>query len=84
MCCNWWKKIVYPQYEVNPEAYRAIANFIANSPITNMNLDVVDNAFNGEKAGILLEVLRTKSMVGFTLINHAEPLDYNDNEFNNF
>ena len=21
MCCDWWKRIVYPKYEVNPETY---------------------------------------------------------------
>lgn len=49
-----------------------------------MTLEVVDNAFNGKKADILLEVLRTKSMVGFTFRNYAQPLDYNDNEYDNF
>lgn len=63
--------MAYPQYEVNPEAYRSMANFIANTPVNNVTVEVVDNAFNGDKANMLLEALRGKDMVGFTLINHA-------------
>lgn len=46
--------MVYPQYEVNPEAYRAMANFIASTNVNNVTVEVVDNAFSSEKAGILL------------------------------
>ncbi len=35
MCCDWWKKIVYPQYEVNIEAYHSISNFLFNAPMIN-------------------------------------------------
>lgn len=47
-CCMWWKKIVLPKYEVNLEVYRNVGRLIssAGSTITNLTLQVVDNAFN--------------------------------------
>ena len=53
-CCMWWKKLVYPKYEVTEEVYRAIWRFCSRSPqCTVINLSVADNAFNGEKARML-------------------------------
>jgi hypothetical protein len=28
MCCMWWKKIVFPKYEMNGDFYRALGNFL--------------------------------------------------------
>jgi len=55
MCCGWWKKIVNAKYEINTETYRSLSRILNNpmSPVTNLNLTIVDNAFNFEKARIL-------------------------------
>lgn len=54
MCCGWWKKIVYPAYELAVDTYKSMATFIASCPnITSIMLVVADNNFNAEKARIL-------------------------------
>jgi hypothetical protein len=47
MCCLWWKKIVFPAYEINEYTYRNLAKIVnMNSGVISLNLTVVDNAFN--------------------------------------
>lgn len=54
VCCMWWKGIVYPTYELTADAYHAVARFIAKTPtLSTLDLTVVDNAFNAQKAAIL-------------------------------
>jgi hypothetical protein len=58
MCCDWWKKIVYSLFEVNIETYRSIGNFLSSAPtVNNLIVEVVDNAFNAEKAMILRQCM---------------------------
>jgi hypothetical protein len=76
MCCMWWKKLVYPKYEMNVETYRAIARFVAASGITNLTLTIVDNCFNAEKARILYEALASSRITGFTFLNKALACNY--------
>lgn len=84
-CCEWWKKICHPQYEVNVETYRAVGMFLLNAPsINNLTLEVVDNAFNAEKALVLQQAMMGRTMVGFTFVNHATGMDYNESEYSNF
>lgn len=72
MCCMWWKKIVNPFYELTIEAYRDIGQFIERNPtINNLNLVVVDNAFNAEKARVLYDILSRGQITGFTFVNLA-------------
>jgi hypothetical protein len=78
MCCDWWKKIVNQLYEVNIETYRSLANFLQNAPsITKVTLEVVDNAFNAEKAQVLHQALMGRGLTEFNFINTAEAIDYN-------
>ena len=45
--CTWWHKIVYPKYQVTPDFYRAVSQFIkSNNNCTTVKLAVCDNAFN--------------------------------------
>lgn len=54
ICCMWWKKIVYPRYEISAEFYRVIGTFLRRENQCRMlNLTVVDNAFNAERARLL-------------------------------
>ena len=47
MCCNWWKKMVAPLYEISPETYNNLGRFIVNHPyIKTVSLKIVDNNFN--------------------------------------
>ena len=43
--------MVYQLYEVNVETYRSIGQFLECAPsVTKLTLEVVDNAFNAERA----------------------------------
>ena len=44
MCCNWWKRIVYPKYCISAEFYRAVGQFVRNNAAcTTVKLTVCDN-----------------------------------------
>ncbi len=46
MCCMWWKKIVYPLYELSSQTYKDIGLFLEKNPTANnLNLTVIDNTF---------------------------------------
>ena len=84
-CCDWWKKIVSPFYELTTQAYQSIADFIrVNLTITNINLTVIDNAFSAEKASILAVALGNSRITGITFVNGAIALNGNQKELDNF
>lgn len=79
MCCMWWKKIVYPKYQINPETYRALARFVRQaSDLKTLNLTVVDNSFGPEKASIIYDILSTSLLTIFSFKNMALDCDYDD------
>jgi hypothetical protein len=85
MCCDWWKKIAHPTYEISIETYNDIGRFInKNSTMNNLTLTVADNSFNAEKANILAESIRSSRLTGFTFLNIAVPLNHLQNEANDF
>ena len=53
MCCGWWKKIVYPAYEVSNNTYQALQKVLCSPNIVSVSLNVNDNRFNAQKASIL-------------------------------
>ena len=72
MCCMWWKKIVYPLYELTPAAYQSVIDLIRLFPsATNLTLSVTDNAFGAEKARMLCEALRSSRLTTFSFTNRA-------------
>ena len=84
-CCMWWKKLVYPKYEVNEEAYRAVGRFCKRSPNCSViNLTVCDNGLNAEKANILYDGLIGSRVSTFNLTNMALDCNYRQNEVDNF
>lgn len=85
MCCEWWKKMVCPLYELTAQAYQSIGDFIRVNPtVTNLNLTVIDNAFSAEKARILAAGLSNSRITGITFINGAIALNGSQNELDNF
>jgi hypothetical protein len=85
ICCMWWKKIVYPTYELSLQAYQSIAYLIQSSPnMNNVALSVVDNAFNAEKARILYEALSRSRVTGFSFLNRALACNDQFNEADDF
>lgn len=80
MCCEWWKKMVSPLYELTAQAYQSIGDFLrANPTVTNLNLTVVDNAFSAEKARILAAALGGSRVTGITFVNAAIALNSSQN-----
>jgi hypothetical protein len=46
MCCNWWKRKVYPLYELQEEAYRDVGEMLKQMKGSVLNLRVVDNCLD--------------------------------------
>ena len=85
MCCMWWKKIVYPKYEVNIEFYRAVGRFLrSTNTVTHLTLNICDNAFDAAKARALYESLEGTSLQQFTLSNKALACNYQSDEADSF
>jgi hypothetical protein len=49
-----------------------------------MTLNVIDNLFDATKAHILFNIVSQSQLRGFTFINNATPIDYNQSENSNF
>ncbi len=85
MCCNWWKKAVYPIYELSLQAYREVASFLERNPTANnLNLIVVDNAFNYEKASVLYDTLSRGQIRTISFTNKALACNGELNELDSF
>ena len=84
-CCNWWKKITNPKWEINTTTYQAIANAVNSLPsLNNFSLTVADNGFNSEKAQILHNIVKSRKLAAFTFINMAREFDWREEEFSRF
>ena len=85
VCCNWWKKIVFPKYNLNAELYRAVGQFVRNNiTCTIVRLIVCDSQFNSEKVHLLRDVLMGTQIQSLTVVNIAKAINYDDNEVDNF
>ena len=73
----WYRKLIFPKYEVNEELYRAVGRFCKRSPNCSIiNLTVCDNGFNGEKANILYDGLIGSTVGAFNFVNMALECNY--------
>ena len=46
LCCDWFKRCIWPLYELNAKIYRDLQNFVRTCPkMTNLSITVVDNYF---------------------------------------
>lgn len=67
------------------EAYRDVGRFIDRFPtITDLELRVVDNTFDSEKARILYEILSRSRITSFDFINLAIAVNERSNEADDF
>lgn len=72
LCCIWWRKIVFPTYELSQDAYQAFGNFLSRAQnITNLSFSVVYNAFGSQKAKILHEAVARSRLKAFTFVNRS-------------
>lgn len=78
MFLDCWKKTVYPCFEISSNFYSSL-NRLAHKNIESFTLFVNDNSFGREKASVLNEVVsKLPKLIGFTFVNMAEPIDYED------
>ena len=82
--CSWWKKIVYPAYEVSVSSYKCLQRLTKSKKINKLTLNVIDNTFNDQKAKILYNILSKSSIKRFVFTNRAMNYDYNDTEWSDF
>lgn len=84
LCCQCWKRMVYPAYEVSKEAYLMLIKLVQNTQLQVLTLTVYDNAFNKEKCEILFEMIRKSTLKSFNFYNKAVGFDYQSNEKESF
>jgi hypothetical protein len=78
MCCKWWRKIVYPAYEIPEGTYKKMNAVFNASTIRSIRLKVSDNGFNEKKTEILYNSLVKSPTKSFTFINEATPNDFRE------
>jgi hypothetical protein len=77
MCCDWWRKVVYPLYSVRLDFYRGLGTFLRRVPsCQTLRVTVCDNNFNAEKGRLLYEALMGSQVKSFTLVNLASSLNW--------
>lgn len=77
MCCNWWKKIAMPAFEIPISTYQALQNLICNTNLQTITLSVCDNKFDAQKAQLLFSMLSSApNLKGFTFMNNTGEYDY--------
>ena len=80
MCCDWWKKMVYPAYEVPESTYYSLQNLFSLPAIQSVTLRVVDNRLDANKCQILYNALsRAPSLKGFSFSNQTGMYDFQNN-----
>ena len=84
MCCDWWKNIVNPSFNVPVQSYSALGSLLRSANITHLNLVVVDNYFDASKAQALLAVIQHSSLKSFTFINNSVETDRRNRESSDF
>lgn len=85
MCCGWWKKIVFPAFEINFNVYESLAQVIKSAPnLKSMSITVIDNCFDTAKSKCLYDAISMSRLNGLSFINLATQVNYNSNEYNNF
>jgi hypothetical protein len=84
MCCDWWKKIAYPLYEIPIKTYQLLQFVIQRPELTSLTLLICDSNFDSQKAKILYDLLSKSNIKTFKLYNGAGHMDYKANEFSTF
>lgn len=46
ICCSWWKRCVFPAYDVPIQTYSSLARLIKGASLRNLTLTVIDNCFD--------------------------------------
>ena len=75
MCCDWWKRMVNPTYNVPYSSYGAIENLLRLPNLQNLTLSVNDNGLDQQKINLLYDLVSRSQLRSFTFVNSAGMLD---------
>ncbi len=84
MCCDWWKKCVYPAFDIDFSVYASLAKLFRSRNLRNVSLTVIDNTFDNNKSSILYQMISESRVNGFTFINQAGNWDFLKSEHSDF
>lgn len=84
MCCDWWKKMVYPAHDIPIVAYQSLGRLISSPYLMNITINVVDSRFGAEKCQLLYSALSRSQVKGFQFTNGAGFYDYENDESSRF
>ena len=84
ICCGWWKKIVYPAFDIPVSVYSSLHKLIRAPNLRNLTLNVVDNCLDAEKLSMLYNMVSVSALRGLTFINSAGNYDFKGKEHSNF
>lgn len=85
MFCNWWKKVVYPAFEIPETTYHALQVLLSAPNMETISLSFVDNCLTKVKTEIMYKIFsRATSLKSLTFVNGAGMFDYENQEFTNF
>lgn len=77
MFCNWWKKIVYPAFEIPDSTYTNLRPLLSSPKLETISISIVDNSLSKNKINLLYEVLlKARSVKSFSFVNGAGMYDY--------
>ena len=71
LCCQWWRRCSLALYEVPAATYAKLQKIIGAPNLNTLSLNVNDNGFGAEKAGILFGSVSQSTLRGFSLTNMA-------------
>jgi hypothetical protein len=75
MCCDWWKRIAYPSYNIPETTYQSLQYLFQAPNLQTLTMTVIDNRLNTAKAQMLYDLLSRSRLKGFTLVNSAQYFD---------
>lgn len=84
MCCDWWKKAVYPAYDIPLSTYQSLGNLLRSPAVANLSLTVMDNRFDNVKAQALFQIVQGSGLRSMTFINMVGDYDVYNHEYSQF
>ena len=77
MCCNWWKKMVFPVFDIPMTTWQAIGRLFTLPNLQAITLNLADNTFDKSKADLLYSYAsEARNLKGMTFVNSASHFDY--------
>ena len=82
--CAWWKRYVYPAFEIPVTVYENLGKLLKGSSLRNVAVTIIDNTFDEHKAHIIYEIISGRSIKGLTFVNFAGSYNFRGREYSDF